>query len=118
MRWALAMLHHRSGIVLWLALNLVALAQEPDGRIVEVGKRSFRTLRFEEGPPTVVFVPTSKSASEEIQGNWRIVPSKVARFSRVVAFERAGDPGPEQPTRAGIGGGWTPGPGGSIISLV
>src|SRR5438105_5565523 len=85
-------------------LSAVASAQDtatvpaPLGRLVDIGGRRLHLNCTGSGTPTVILENGSSSFSME----WALVQSKVAAFTRICSYDRAGyawsDRGPEENT--------------------
>jgi pimeloyl-ACP methyl ester carboxylesterase len=76
------------------------IAYPPPGRLVDIGGRNLHVYEVGAGSPTVIL--ESGLAASSL--SWRIVQEEIAKFTRVISYDRAGlgwsDPAPAQPTLA------------------
>jgi pimeloyl-ACP methyl ester carboxylesterase len=91
-----------SGLSPLSAVSQLANPPQPTGALVDIGGRRLHLNRAGSGSPTVILENGGGSFSLD----WSLVQPEVARFTQVVAYDRAGhawsDPGPTQDTIAQI----------------
>jgi pimeloyl-ACP methyl ester carboxylesterase len=76
-----------AGIVYqWIGLFSDAVRYPPPGRLIQVGPNRLHVYELGEGSPTVVFEAGISATSV----NWRRVQTRLAEFTRVVSYDRAG----------------------------
>src|SRR5260370_598922 len=66
--------------------SMLRSAFDPPGRLLDIGRRRLHLHEMGQGSPVVVL----ESGIGATSLNWRTVQREVARFTRVVSYDRAG----------------------------